>query len=305
MMRDVLIIGAGPAGLTAASYLGRFRRPALVVDAGSSRARWIPESHNIPGFPQGVGGEQLLARLKSQAEKYGAQVLEGRADSIVRQEPGFLVQVNGEPIRSRYVLLATGVEDHLPPLEGATEALLRSVLRVCPICDGFEAIDKRIAVVGDGERGEHEAQFLRTYSAEVCYVHVGGKSDATRRQRLQESGIESIEAELRQLKIKHGALVLERPRGESRVFDVFYGALGCVPRIDLAAALGADRDESNALRVTVHQQTSVDGLYAAGDVVKGLNQVVIAAAEAALAATDIHNRLRRSPNRAGYGRQSS
>jgi thioredoxin reductase (NADPH) len=103
-----------------------------------------------------------------------------------------------------------------------------------------------------------------------------------------------IEAELRQLKIKQEALVLELPQGDARVFDVFYGALGCTPRIDLAAALGADRDDSNALHVNAHQETSVDGLYAAGDVVRGLNQVVIAAAEAALAATDIHNRLRAS-----------
>jgi thioredoxin reductase (NADPH) len=291
-MLDALIIGAGPAGLTAACYLGRFRRPVLVIDAGAPRARWIPESHNIPGFPQGVGGEELLSRLKCQAEKYGAQVLAGRVTSIVRQDPGFLINLNSQTIHSRYVLLATGVEDRLPPLAGAPEALLRSVLRLCPICDGFEAIDKRIAVIGDGSHGEHEAEFLRTYSAHVCYVHVGDRSDNSRRQRLKEGGIELIEADLKQLHIDKEGLKLELPHGKERDFDVFYAALGCAPRNELATALGARCDENNALIVNAHQQTSVEGVYAAGDVVRGLNQVVVGAAEAALAATDIHNRLR-------------
>ncbi|HEX3837223.1 MAG TPA: NAD(P)/FAD-dependent oxidoreductase [Steroidobacteraceae bacterium] len=293
-MRDVLVIGGGVAGLTAATYLGRFRRRALVVDGDSSRARWIPESHNIPGFPQGIGGEQLLARLRSQAARYGAEIVPGWVGSLVREDSGFALEVDGQTLRSRYVVMATGTEDHLPPLPGAAEALLRSVLRVCPICDAFEAIGQRIAVIGDGQRGEEEAGFLRTYSEQVCYLHVGPDVDRKRRQRLKDQGIDLIETELAQLRVKGNALELTMPEGMSRVFDVFYGALGCSARIELATALGAQCDESRVLQVDAHQQTTVDGLYAAGDIVKGLNQVVIAAAEAALAATDIHNRLRRS-----------
>jgi thioredoxin reductase (NADPH) len=291
-VRDVLIIGGGVAGLTAATYLGRFRRPALIVDGDSSRARWIPESHNIPGFPHGIGGEELLSRLQSQAARYGAEVLPAWIEFIVRTESGFEVKLDGATIHSRYVIMATGLEDHLPPVEGAAEALLRSVLRVCPICDAFEAVDKRIAVIGDGESGEHEAQFLRTYSERVCYLHVGKEVDHARRARLQEWDIDLIETQLSQLRVSGNSLELTLPEGTERTFDVFYGALGCSPRIGLAADLGALCDENNELRVDAHQQTTVDGLYAAGDIVRGLNQVVIAAAEAALAATDIHNRLR-------------
>lgn len=291
-MREVLIVGAGPAGLTAATYLGRFRRPSLVVDAGSSRARWIPESHDIPGFPEGVGGEELLVRLRGHARKYGAQIVPGWINSIGPEEGGFGLQMDGRSIHSRYVILATGVEDQLPALEGAAEALLRSVLRVCPICDGFEARDRRIAVVGDGERAEHEAVFLRTYSNAICYINIGERSNDARRQRLDQQGIESVDAKLRQLRISENVLVLDLPDGRHRTFDVVYSALGCAPRIDLAAGVGARCDDSHALRVDAHQQTTVDGLYAAGDAVRGLNQVVIAAAEAAIAATAIHNRLR-------------
>lgn len=131
-MHDVLIAGAGPAGLTAASYLGRFRRPALVVDAGFPRARWIPQSHNIPGFPEGVGGAKLLSRLRSQAVNYGAKIVSGGVQAMDREGSGFLLDVDGQGIRSRYVILATGVRDQLPALEGAAEALLRSVLRGVP-----------------------------------------------------------------------------------------------------------------------------------------------------------------------------
>jgi thioredoxin reductase (NADPH) len=292
MLRDVVIIGGGVAGLTAATYLGRFRRPALVIDGGSSRARWIPESHNLPGFPDGIGGEELLSRLRSQASRYSADILPGWVQSITRGETGFTVALDGTTIECRYVVLATGIEDHLPPVAGAAEALLRSVLRICPICDAFEAIDKRIAVVGDGDGGEREAQFLRTYSASVSYLYVGKDCDVERRTRLAELGIDLIETELAHLRVKGDALELALPHGEQRAFDVFYGALGCSPRIGLAAGLGARCDDSNALQVSHHQQTSVDGLYAAGDNVRGLNQVIIAAAEAAIAATDIHNRLR-------------
>jgi thioredoxin reductase (NADPH) len=292
--RDVVIVGAGIAGLTAATYLGRFRRPVLIISGGQSRAEWIPESHNIPGFTRGVGGAQFVAQLKEQAERYGADILPGQVHSIGRVDSGFALHVDGATIHSRYVILGTGVQDHLPALAGAGEALLRSVLRVCPVCDGYEAIDKRIAVIGDGERGEREAEFLQTFSTDVTLLYVGTDADRGRRQRLRSRGIDLIETELTQLKVSEKTLDFTTRHGATRSFDVFYTALGCSPRMQLAGALGARCDDNNALEVDSHQQTSIEGLYAAGDVVRGLNQVVIAAAEAALAAADIHNRLRRA-----------
>jgi thioredoxin reductase (NADPH) len=291
-MFDTLIIGAGPAGLTAASYLGRFRRPTMVIEAHSSRAEWIPESHNIPGFPQGIGGTQLLSALRAQALRFGAQIRTGPVESLSRTETGFVINLAGASVESRYVLLATGVRDHFPALRGAPEAVLRRLLRVCPICDGFEAIDKNIAVVGDGPRGEREALFLRTYSDRVTLLQVGDSLDPDSRTRLKSGGIRLIETPLNRLEIEENDLLLRCDDGRIQRFDVFYAALGCTPQDSLAAALGAARDRSDALMVDAHQQTSVPGLYAAGDVVRGLNQVVVAAAEAAIAATAMHNRLR-------------
>jgi len=286
---DTLIIGAGPAGLAAATYLGRFRHRPVVIDAGASRARWIPESHNIPAFARGIGGQQLLSQLREQAVRYGADIRAGHVDSIALEGDAFVVRAGGSELLSRFVILATGVRDQLPDLNGCEEAVLRGLLRVCPICDAFEMTGREIAVIGSGEHAWREAQFLLTYSDRVTLVDVG-------EQRVPNSpadaGIRVIRSELHNLVIESNRLVLRQPGAQPLVFDVAYSALGCTPQNHLAASLGARMDDSNALRVNSHQQTSIEGLYAAGDIVRGLNQVVVAAAEAAIAATDIHNKLR-------------
>ncbi len=287
---DALIIGAGPAGLTAAVYLGRFRRKALVIHAQASRARWIPESHNIPGFAHGIGGAQLLARLQEQANRYGADVRAGEVGSITRAADHFAIHTAAETFASRYVLLATGTRDHLPDIEGAEAAVRRSLLRICPICDAYEAIGKTIGVISNGEHGEREAQFLATYSDRVTLLHVGERR--TQHERLRQRGMQVIEARLEELTIEPDAVVLRSAKGPACRFEICYSALGCTPQNNLAVQMGAAVDEAQALIVNAHQETSIAGLYAAGDVVRGLNQVVVAAAEAAIAATDIHNKLR-------------
>jgi len=289
-MNDVIIVGAGPAGLTAATYLGRFRRRCLVLENGLSRARWIPTSHNIPGFTAGVGGEQFLGLLKSQAITYGAQIRHTHVSNLAVNDGVFAVQTDDGTLHTRYVLLATGTRDHLPDIEGASDAVRRSLLRVCPICDAFEAIDKRIAVIGDGELGGREAEFLKHYSDQVTLLHIG-VPDRVTKDAHRSSGIESIAITISDLRIQDDQVILTTEQGE-RTFDVAYLALGCSAQHDLARLVQASCDENGALEVNAHQQTTIPGLYAAGDVVRGLNQVVVAAAESAVAATAIHNKLR-------------
>lgn len=293
-MWDAVIVGGGPAGLAGAMYLGRFRRKVLVIDGGHSRVRWIPESQNIPGFCRGIGGEELLAHMKAQALRYGAEMLSGTVDAITTVDGGFLTHHETEACRSAYVLLATGVKDELPPVAGAPEAILRRLLRVCPICDAFEASGARIAVIGDGEHADREAEFLMTYSERITLIHIGAKRDQVATARLRRQGIEVIEAAVEAIELVADDCRLRLPDGQIRVFDVCYAALGCSPRHELATRLGARTDDKNSLIVNTHQETSVPNLYAVGDVVRGLNQVVVAGAEAAIAATDIHNKLRRA-----------
>lgn len=297
---DALVIGAGPAGLTAAIYLGRFRRRVLVVESHESRAAWIPTSHNLPGFPDGVGGEELLARLRAQAERYGAAIRRAHVEDLAARDGRFIAALGaGEAIGARKVILATGVVDNEPKLDAFREGVKRGVVRICPICDGYEASGKDIAVIGDGEKAVREALFLRTWSDRLTVIHLGEPStmDREARARLQGAGLALIETPIEAVRLgEDGVLAFDLGEGRARRFDVIYSALGSTPRAALAWRLGAEADPAGCLRVNQHQETSVSGLYAAGDLVRGLNQIAVAEAEAAIAATDIHNRLSgRSP----------
>ena len=129
-MVDAVIIGGGPAGLTAAIYLGRFRRDVIVIDSGRSRAWRIPVSHNHPGFPGGIPGAELMERIKLQAAEYGATFMSSEVSELSRDADGFSVSIDGQKIRSAFVLLATGVVDNDPELPGVERAIERGLLRL-------------------------------------------------------------------------------------------------------------------------------------------------------------------------------
>jgi thioredoxin reductase (NADPH) len=291
---DALVVGGGPAGLTAAIYLGRFRRAFALVDSGQSRLGLIPVTHNHPGFPDGVEGRVLLERMRAQAMRYGAVIRPGKIDAIRRDGQGFACDLGGAEIRARHVVLATGVADR-PPAANFAEAVKKALIRVCPICDAYEVIDHEIGVIGIGERGAGEAIFLRDYSPRVTLLHAGrpDELDDALRQELASRQIELIETEIDRVVIEAAnTIALELSDGRRLRFDTVYSALGMQTRSGLALALGAKVNEAGCILVDDHQHTSVDGLYAAGDAVRGLNQISIAEAEAAIAATDIHNRIR-------------
>lgn len=289
---EVLVIGAGPAGLVAATYLARFRRRVLVADGGAPRARWIPVSHNLPGFPQGITGEAILRRMTEQALEYDAVIERGRVERLQPEGDDFRASLNGREIRVRAVLLATGVVDHHPDLPGVDRAIERSLVRICPICDGYEATGKAVAIVGQDDRGVREAAFLRTYSDRVTLIHTGSAEALTREDELRRMGVELIRAPIDNVRLEGDRVTALSWGGNFRVFDLVYSALGTSPNADLARALGAKVGDDGCLVVDAHQRTSVPGFYAAGDVVRGLNQIAVAGAEAAIAATAIHNALR-------------
>lgn len=294
---DVIIVGAGPAGLTAATYLGRFRRKVLILDGGPSRASWIPESHNTPGFPRGVGGPALLADMDQQARLYEAERRTGRARALVRADAGFELALDEDgpdtpPLTARFVLLATGVVDRLPDLPGVEAAIRAAKVRMCPICDAYEAIDQKIAVLGEGDLGAREAAFLTTYSKTVSLLHLGALSTLGQPDRLKAKGVEILPITLSNLSLAPDRIEANPASGASRTFDCLYLALGCEMQSRLAVQWGAAHDAEGNLIVNAHQETSIERLYAAGDVVRGLNQIAVATGEAAIAATDIHKRLR-------------
>ncbi|WP_122465082.1 NAD(P)/FAD-dependent oxidoreductase [Brevundimonas lutea] len=292
---EVLIIGAGPAGLTAATYLARFHRRVLVADGGEPRACWIPVSHNMPGFPKGITGEAILTRMREQAEEYGAVIESGEVTALRRLgDHNFEAELNGRTIRVAAVLLATGVVDHHPDLPGVERGIARGLIRICPICDAFEATDQAIAVIGEDDKGVREAAFLRSYSDRVTLIHVAEPEalSAADRAELVRLGVALVETSIDDVTIENDRVTALGWGGQAAPFDTVYSALGTHPLAELAHGVGAEVGEDGRLEVGLRQTTSVPGLYAAGDVVRGLNQIAVATAEAAVAATAIHNCLR-------------
>lgn len=294
VLLDCAIVGAGPGGLTAAVYLSRFRRSIGVFDAGNSRARWIPESHNCPGFPSGISGDAFLARLAAQARSFGARIESGAVTSIERHsdaDDGFALDVDGSRFDARCVVLATGCEDVMPQIEGLEEAVACAALRFCPVCDAFEAVDRDIAVHGPFASAARHALFLRTYSERVTVVpaDTDASADPQQGRRLREAGIAatSVPTDMR----FDGERCTFLIDGRRRVFDVVYAMLGSRQRSELALSLGARCDDEGALHVDSHMRTSVPGLYAIGDVVSALNQIAVATGHAAIATTAVHNAL--------------
>jgi thioredoxin reductase (NADPH) len=293
-MLDCVVIGGGPAGLLAAVYLGRYRRSVQVIDAGESRAAKIPESHNYPGF-FGIGGSEILCRLRAQAEEYGAQIVSGSVTSLARKDDAFVASGSIGAYDTRFVLLATGLVDYCPPIEDGP-ANCPDAIRFCPICDGYEAIDRRVGVLGDLETGSKKALFLRTYSKDVSLFLTDETTvDAGFRRKLEEASVMIVERPARIKRTNECTVTLETESGKKHEIDVLYPVLGCKVRSDLARSLGAASTKYGNLIVDDHQRTTIEGLYAAGDVVTDLHQLSVAFGHAAIAATDIHNRLPPNP----------
>ena len=293
---DCLIVGAGPAGLTAAIYLARFHLDILVVDSGKGRAATIPCTHNHAGYPDGISGKELIARMKEQAQRYGAKIVDGCVTRIERNEEDgpFCADWGSGPVAARSVLLATGVTNRRPPMDEALhdDALQRGLIRYCPICDGYEVTDKKVGVLGSGHHGVAEAVFLRGYTADVTLIapDKAMKVSAVDRLALEQAGIETVDGPAEAVAIAQDSITVDTAAGHF-TFDSVYPALGSDVHCQLAEMVGARLNDSGCVGVDAHMRTSIAGVYAAGDLVIGLDQISNAMGQGGVAATTIRNDL--------------
>jgi thioredoxin reductase (NADPH) len=292
---DCLIIGGGPAGLTAAIYLARFHLDILVVDGGNSRAGWIPCSHNHAGYPDGISGKELLRLMREQAQKYGAKIEDGRVTRLERCDDGtFAAEWGSGSFRARSVLLATGLTNRRPPIDPELhdDAMARGLIRYCPICDGFEVTDKRVGVIGSGTNGVGEAIFLRSYTADVTLIapHKALELDPDEHARLEEAGVVMVDGPADAVGVTGDCITVDTAEG-LMTFDSVYPALGSDTHTGLGVMVCAKLAEDGCFLCDAKMRTSVAGLYAAGDVVHGLDQISHAMGEGGQAATTIRNDL--------------
>jgi thioredoxin reductase len=290
-MYDVVIVGGGPAGLSAATILGRARRRVLLCDDGRYRN---DVSGALHGFlsRDGIHPAELRRIAREQLERYEVEVRAVRVTAARPRERGFEIRLeDGALLDCRKLLLATGVEDQLPPVEGMQRFFGSGVFH-CPHCDGWEVRDRPLAAYGTAKSGAEMAVALKAWSADVALCTDG---PAGLRQdeaaRLKHAGIPVYQQKIARLE---GAAELEQivfRDGQSLPRHAIFLSTTPAQRCDLAASLGCDFTQKGTVRTGKLEGTNIPGLFVAGDASRDVQLAVVAAAEGAKAAIAIHSAL--------------
>ena len=291
--REVIVIGGGIAGLSAAIYLGRAQRDTLVIDSGHSMARWEPSVENYLGFPKGVSGEDLLKHGRTQAERHEVKFVEDEVRKIEPETGVFVVVGRERSYRAKRLLLATGIF-HLPPdIPGVRECLGHSMF-FCKDCDGVRVRHKRIAICGANNEAADYALGMLMYSACVMIATNGEKAhwDEQHAHWLEEYEIPVREERIRDVNHrKRKILSLHFADDREVKTDYIFTTRGDVFHTELAEQVGAKLDEDGQIEVDHCLRTSVPNLYAAGCVTPANCQMIIAAGQGAIAAQSINRDL--------------
>ena len=291
-MYDVVIVGAGPAGLSAALVLGRCRRRVLVCDAGSPRNARARELHGYL-TRDGIPPLDLLRAGREELRPYGIQPREVKVTGIAIGPEGFAITLaDGDRLQARTVLIAGGVTDRLPDIPGLDECYGISVHH-CPYCDGWEERDKSVAVIGYGAAGTGLSLSLKTWSDRVILCSNGGaRLRPAHREQLAQHNIEVRESGIVRVDHDDGHVRdLVMARGDRVPCDTIFFTTGQRPQCDLPRELGCTLNRQGLVKTDRLGQTRVPGLYVAGDASHDVQFAIVAAAEGAKAAVAINKAL--------------
>ncbi len=292
-MFDVVVVGGGPAGLSAALMLGRCRRSVLVCDAGKPRNA---PSHALHGYltRDGVPPAELNALGRAELAAYDVQVREGVVTGVQREGDLFRVALaDGSTEHARFLLIATGVVDELPDVRGLAECYGRSVFH-CPYCDGWERRDRRLGALGQGKSGMQLALSLKTWSSQVVLLANGSRPGGPAMARLARNGVEVVSERLLSIVHDDGHLsAVECDGGRTLKLDAIFFTSGQHQHCDLAEGLGCAFNRKGTVDTGTLSETDVPGVYVAGDASRDAQFVVVAAAEGVKAALAINHAMQR------------
>jgi thioredoxin reductase len=286
---DVVIVGGGAAGLSAALVLGRARRRVAVVDAGAPRN--APAAH-MQGYlsRDGMPPSELLATGRAEIAAYGVELVDGTVDHV---ETGFRVHLHdGHALDARRLLVATGATDHVPDVPGVRERWGRDLLH-CPYCHGWEVRDRPLAVLGSNAGSILHAQLIRQWSDDVIYLAHTQEPTPTETIELRSRGIQIVHGEVARLVVADDRLTgVELADGRVIARDAVFVRPDITPHEDnLLAALGCDLDATGFAVVDPTGRTSVPGVWGAGNAIDPRAQVITAAGQGSAAAIAINNDL--------------
>jgi thioredoxin reductase len=283
---DAVVVGGGPSGLAAATWLARYRRSVVVVDSGEYRNRWVDEAHGYLSQST-LRPLEFLRACRDELLAYDeVSAVAGSVASIAGVCDTFAVEVaDGTDIHARRLVLATGVEDEFPDVAGFFEHYGASVFH-CPVCDGYEARGRDVVVFGWGEHVTGFALAMLTWASTVTVVTDGREfeGDAGDEHALRAAGVALVEDVAAELVGRRGDLRAVRLRsGVELPCGMAFFSIAHRPRSELAVAIGCDVGEADCVAVDGEGRTSVAGVFAAGDLVPGLQLVQVAAGKGAVA----------------------
>ena len=294
---EVAVVGGGPAGLTAALYTTRLSHDTVVVNRGGGRAAMMADTHNVLGVTEDVSGKELLQTAREQVRSYGADYVRGFVESADRLDDGRFRLVAGKAdFVAERVVLATGFTDEQPgpPLPPTGRGL-----HYCLHCDAYAFVDQPVYVMGTGEAAAHVAMVMLNFTDDVDLLTRGEEpswSDETDRQ-LRAHPVEVIEADVVGIE-KGDDRWLEGFEFEDGTYREYRGGFpmyGARYNNGLAEQLGCDIRDDGTVAVDETGETSVEGVYAVGDLSPGHSQIPVAMGEGANAGIDIHYALREFP----------
>ena len=294
---DVAVVGGGPAGLTAALYTTRLGHDTVMVNRGGGRAAMMQETHNVIGITEDVSGAEFLQTAQQQVQDYGATYRRGFVSDIDRADSGFYLTVDGEDdLLVEQVVLATGFSDARPdpPLPPTGRGL-----HYCLHCDAYMFVDESVYVMGHGDSAAYVAMIMLNFTDEVDLLTRGDEptwSDETDRM-LRAHPIDVIHEEITGMNRGPDGWLesFEFEDGTTRAYRGGFPMYGSEYNNALAADLGCDLNDDGTVVVDDHGRTSVDGVYAVGDLVQGHNQIPVAMGQGAKAGIAIHMDLRPFP----------
>jgi len=299
---DAVVVGGGPAGLSAAGWLGRYRRRVVVLDGGEHRNRWVEHSHGYLSRDD-ADPKELLRLAREQVTAYPTvELRSGHAHAAHRADDGtFVVDSSLGPLQAKRVVLATGVVDAFPEVERFFEHYGADVFH-CPTCDGYEAKDCEVVAFGWSSQVAGFALTLLEWAAKVTVVTDGSRfeGDETCRRALERHSVDVLEDDAVELLGTRGAMRGVRLRGGAVLpCQLAFFSIAHHPRTELAAELGCRLTGEGCIEVDQEGLTSVPGVYAAGDVTPGMQLVQVAGAKGAVAGVSCALSLQGEPPATG------